>query len=177
VVKSSPRAGVKFCRDRSDREGRKAYYDDVKSRMDKYGRPPRYCKIFPALIPFIRETENIAREKQAHTELADPISGLIPLSSYLSHDFSRYPLDEPIKNVKINGVQGMYDLTVRLTRNRNLTLRDIGLEPAHTPAFGTGCVNNDYSRLSVTAPRMWLFATTSPNGPDNGRVTDTLSIV
>jgi hypothetical protein len=76
--------------------------------------------------------------EQAHTELADPISGLIPLSSYLSHDFSRYPLDEPIKNVKINGVQGMYDLTVRLTRNRNLTLRDIGLEPAHTPAFGTG---------------------------------------
>jgi hypothetical protein len=58
--------------------------------------------------------------------MADPISGLITLSSHLSHDFSRYPLDEPIKDVKINGVQGMYDLAVRLTRNRNLTLRDIG---------------------------------------------------
>lgn len=108
-------------------EGRKAYYDDVKSRMQKYGRPPEDCKIFPAVIPFIGETESIAKEKQAfHNELADPISGLITLSSHLSHDFSQYPLDEPIKDLKINGVRGMYDLAVRLTRRGNLTLRDIG---------------------------------------------------
>jgi FMN-dependent oxidoreductase (nitrilotriacetate monooxygenase family) len=108
-------------------EGRAAYYDDVKSRMQKYGRAPDECKIFPAVIPFIGETESIAREKQAyHNELADPISGLITLSSHLSHDFSQYPLEEPIKDVNINGVRGLYDLAVRLTTNRNLTLRDIG---------------------------------------------------
>ena len=108
-------------------DGRKAYYDDVKSRMEKYGRLPEDCKIFPAVIPFIGETESIAREKHAfHNEMADPISGLITLSSRLSHDFSKYPLDEPIKDLKINGVRDMYDLAVRLTRDRNLTLRDIG---------------------------------------------------
>jgi alkanesulfonate monooxygenase SsuD/methylene tetrahydromethanopterin reductase-like flavin-dependent oxidoreductase (luciferase family) len=108
-------------------DGPKAYYDDVKSRMQKYGRPPEDCKIFPAVIPFIGETESIAREKQAfHNDLADPISGLITLSSHLSHDFSQYPLDEPIKDLKVNGVRGMYDLAVRLTKRGNLTLRDIG---------------------------------------------------
>ena len=55
-------------------EGRKAYYDDVKGRMAKYGRDPDELKIFPSLIPFVGETESIAREKQAyHNELADPI--------------------------------------------------------------------------------------------------------
>jgi FMN-dependent oxidoreductase (nitrilotriacetate monooxygenase family) len=108
-------------------KGRKAYYDEVKTRMVKYGRRPEECKIFPAVIPFIGETESIAREKQAfHNELADPISGLITLSSHLSHDFSQYELDEPIQDVKINGVQGMYDLAVRLTKNDKLTLRGIG---------------------------------------------------
>jgi FMN-dependent oxidoreductase (nitrilotriacetate monooxygenase family) len=108
-------------------EGRKAYYNDVKSRMEKYGRSPQECKIFPSVIPFIGETEAIAREKEAfHNELADPISGLITLSSHLSHDFAQYPIDEAIRDVKINGVRGLYDLAVRLTRKGNLTLRDIG---------------------------------------------------
>ena len=108
-------------------EGRKAYYDDVKSRMDRFGRPPQDCKIFPAVIPFIGETESIAREKEAfHNELADPISGLITLSNHLGHDFAQYPLDEPIGDIEINGIRGLYDLAVRLTRNGNLTLRDIG---------------------------------------------------
>jgi FMN-dependent oxidoreductase (nitrilotriacetate monooxygenase family) len=108
-------------------EGRKAYYADVKSRMIKYGRDPEDCKIFPAVIPFIGETESIAREKEAfHNELADPISGLITLSSHFSHDFAQYPLDEPIKDIAINGVRGLYDLAVRLTKDRNLTLQDIG---------------------------------------------------
>jgi alkanesulfonate monooxygenase SsuD/methylene tetrahydromethanopterin reductase-like flavin-dependent oxidoreductase (luciferase family) len=61
-----------------------------------------------------------------HNELADPISGLITLSSHLNHDFARYSLDEPIKDVKNNGVRGLYDLAARLTTNGTLTLRDIG---------------------------------------------------
>jgi FMN-dependent oxidoreductase (nitrilotriacetate monooxygenase family) len=108
-------------------EGRRAYYDDVKSRMERFGRSPKDCKIFPSVIPFVGETESVAREKQAfHNELADPISGLITLSSHLSHDFAQYSLDEPIQDLKINGVRGLYELAVRLTKNGNLTLRDIG---------------------------------------------------
>ena len=54
------------------------------------------------------------------------ISGLITLSNHLGHDFAQYQLDEPIGDIEINGIRGLYDLAVRLTRNGKLTLRDIG---------------------------------------------------
>jgi FMN-dependent oxidoreductase (nitrilotriacetate monooxygenase family) len=108
-------------------EGRKAYYDDLKSRLVRYGRHPDDLKIFPSLIPFVGETESIAREKQAyHNELADPISGLICLSGHFDHDFSIYPLDEPVQNLKVPGVQGLFDVAYRLSQTYGLTLRDVG---------------------------------------------------
>jgi len=108
-------------------EGRKAYYDDVKSRVVKYGRHPDDVKIFPAVIPFIGETEAIAREKQAfHNELVDPISGLITLSSHMNYDFSQHSLDEPVKDVEVDGIKGLFDVALRLSKKDGLTLRDIG---------------------------------------------------
>lgn len=108
-------------------EGRKAYYADVKSRLARYGRRPDELKIFPSFIPFVGETESIAREKQAfHNDLADPIAGLITLSAHFDHDFSRYSLDEPIRNVAVGGNHGLFDVAQRLTAKENLTLRDLG---------------------------------------------------
>jgi FMN-dependent oxidoreductase (nitrilotriacetate monooxygenase family) len=108
-------------------EGRKAYYADVKGRMARYGRDPDELKIFPSIIPFVGETESIAREKQAfHNTLCDPISGLVTLSSHMDHDFSVYPLDEPLQQLKVPGVQGLFDVAYRISSKDNLTLRDIG---------------------------------------------------
>ena len=108
-------------------EGRKAYYADVKGRLARYGRRPDDVKIFPSFIPFVGETETIAREKQAfHNELADPIAGLITLSAHFDHDFSRYSLDEPIRNVEVGGNHGLFDVAQRVTAKDNLTLRDLG---------------------------------------------------
>ena len=108
-------------------EGRKAYYDDVKSRAVNLGRNPDGVLIFPAFIPFIGETESIAREKQAfHNELADPISGLITLSVHTDHDFSQYDLDAPVEDVHVSGTQGLFDTARRVADRDNLTLRDIG---------------------------------------------------
>ena len=108
-------------------EGRRAYYDDIKSRASNFGRNPDGVLIFPAFIPFIGETESIAREKQAfHNELADPISGLITLSVHTNHDFSRYDLDAPVEDVKVTGTQGLFDTARRVANRDNLTLRDIG---------------------------------------------------
>ncbi|WP_161994993.1 NtaA/DmoA family FMN-dependent monooxygenase, partial [Rhodococcus sp. YH1] len=109
------------------REGRKAYYDDVKSRASDFGRNPDDIKIFPSFVPFVGETESIAREKQAfHNELADPISGLITLSVHTDHDFSQYDLDAPIEDIAVPGTQGLFDVARRLSVEDNLTLRDIG---------------------------------------------------
>jgi FMN-dependent oxidoreductase (nitrilotriacetate monooxygenase family) len=108
-------------------EGRRAYYDDIKSRASDYGRNPDHVLIFPAFIPFIGETESIAREKQAfHNELADPISGLITLSVHTDHDFSVYDLDAPVEDVQVSGTQGLFDTARRVANRDNLTLRDIG---------------------------------------------------
>jgi FMN-dependent oxidoreductase (nitrilotriacetate monooxygenase family) len=108
-------------------EGRRAYYDDIKSRADDYGRDPDQVLIFPAFIPFIGETESIAREKQAfHNELADPVSGLITLSVHTGHDFSVYDLDAPVEDVTVSGTQGLFDTARRVAQRDSLTLRDIG---------------------------------------------------
>jgi FMN-dependent oxidoreductase (nitrilotriacetate monooxygenase family) len=109
------------------KEGRKAYYDDVKSRASNFGRNPDDIKIFPSFVPFVGETESIAREKQAfHNELADPISGLITLSVHTDHDFAQYDLDAPIEDVSVPGSQGLFDVARRLSDKDSLTLRDIG---------------------------------------------------
>ncbi|KQR97995.1 dibenzothiophene desulfurization enzyme [Williamsia sp. Leaf354] len=108
-------------------EGRRAYYDDVKSRAVNVGRRPEDVKILPSFIPFVAETASIAREKQAfHNELADPISGLITLSVHTNHDFSTYDLDAPVEDIAVSGTQGLFDVARRLSERDNLTLRDIG---------------------------------------------------
>jgi FMN-dependent oxidoreductase (nitrilotriacetate monooxygenase family) len=108
-------------------EGRRNYYDDIKSRAVNFGRDPDQVLIFPAFIPFIGETESIAREKQAfHNELADPISGLITLSVHTDHDFSGYDLDAPVEDVQVTGTQGLFDAVRRVADRDNLTLRDVG---------------------------------------------------
>ncbi|MSW50661.1 MAG: NtaA/DmoA family FMN-dependent monooxygenase [Actinobacteria bacterium] len=108
-------------------EGRRAYYDDIKSRASDVGRDPEQLKIFPAVLPFIGETESIAREKQAfHNELADPISGLITLSVHTDHDFSSHDLDEPVDHIDVPGSQGLFDVARRLSERDSLTLRDVG---------------------------------------------------
>ena len=108
-------------------EGRKAYYEDIKTRASDAGRNPDDVKIFPSFVPFIGETEAIAKEKQAyHNELADPISGLITLSVHTDHDFSQYDLDAPIEEVTVPGTQGLFEVAHRLSVEDNLTLRDVG---------------------------------------------------
>ena len=108
-------------------EGRRAYYDDIKSRASDLGRDPEGVKIFPAVLPFVGETESIAREKQAfHNELADPVSGLITLSVHTDHDFSTHDLDEPVDHVEVPGSQGLFDVARRLSERDSLTLRDVG---------------------------------------------------
>ena len=71
-------------------DNRRAYYEDVKSRVSNFGRNPDLVKIVPAMMPFVGRTNSEARDKQAeHNELADPISGLITMSMHTDHDFSQ----------------------------------------------------------------------------------------
>ena len=151
-------------------EGRRAYYDDVKSRAVNFGRNPDHVNIFPSFIPFIGETESIAREKQAfHNELADPISGLITLSVHTDHDFSAYDLDAPVEDVQVSGTQGLFDVARRLSERDSLTLRDIGKLYAQAvllPQFvGTAADVADHIEESFTGGEADGFIVSSAQTP------------
>ncbi len=108
-------------------EGRRAYYDDIKSRATNFGRNPDQVLIFPAFIPFIGETESIARRsRRSTTNWPTPSPGLITLSVHTNHDFSQYDLDAPVEDVQVTGTQGLFDTARRVANRDNLTLRDIG---------------------------------------------------
>ena len=104
-----------------------AFYQDIKSRLSRYGRHPDDCKILPTVTPFIGETEAIALEKQAfHNRLIDPQVGLFTLSSHTDYDFSQHDLDAAIADIPVKGMQGLFEVIKELTQSAGLTLRDIG---------------------------------------------------
>jgi FMN-dependent oxidoreductase (nitrilotriacetate monooxygenase family) len=151
-------------------EGRSAYYDDIKSRASDYGRDPDGVLILPAFIPFIGETESIAKEKQAfHNELADPISGLITLSVHTDHDFSGYDLDAPVEDIAVTGTQGLFDTARRVAERDRLTLRDVGKLYAQgvlLPQFvGTAAQVADQIEASFTAGEADGFMVSAAQSP------------
>jgi FMN-dependent oxidoreductase (nitrilotriacetate monooxygenase family) len=106
----------------------KTFYQDVKSRMKKYGRHPQECKILTTVMPFVGETEAIAQDKQSfYNELGNPLVGLSSLSSNVGYDFSQHSLDEPLRNMKVKGSQGLFDMVINLSQiEGGLTLGDAG---------------------------------------------------
>jgi alkanesulfonate monooxygenase len=75
-----------------------AYYEGVKGRMDKYGRPREALKIMPGIHPIVGLSEQDARDRhRALSELISPEQGLALLSPMLG-DLTGLPLDKPIPN-------------------------------------------------------------------------------
>lgn len=105
-----------------------SYYQDIKSRMVKFGRDPQDCKLLPAVMPFVGETEAIAREKQAfHNELVHPMAGILVLSNHLGIDLATHDLDTPVDQFKeAQGSQGLFAIARKLSQTEGLTLRDLG---------------------------------------------------
>jgi FMN-dependent oxidoreductase (nitrilotriacetate monooxygenase family) len=109
-------------------EDGKAFYDDVKARLSRYGRTPEQIKILPGITPIIGRTEEEAREAEALlNSLITPDYGLQQLSNLLDHDLSQYPLDGPLPEVgsHTEGAQSRFDLVTSLARRENLTIRQL----------------------------------------------------
>ncbi len=106
----------------------KAFYDDVKGRLAKYGRSPGEIKILPGISPILGRTEGEARRREAELNaLITPEYGLRQLSKMLDHDVAPYPLDGPLPDVGsvTEGGQSRFDLVVGLARRENLTIRQL----------------------------------------------------
>ncbi|MBB3111425.1 FMN-dependent oxidoreductase (nitrilotriacetate monooxygenase family) [Paenibacillus phyllosphaerae] len=109
-----------------------AFYQDVKSRLAKYGRTPDQLKILPGVSPIIADT--VAEAKEIENQLFEYINkdGAVKrLSERLGIDLSDHPLDEPItldgarSTDEVNGNKSRHQLIVDLIQDENLTLRQV----------------------------------------------------
>jgi len=108
----------------------KAYYDDVKARMRKFGRDPDHLKILPGLSVIVARDEHEAKRDYAFLQdLIHPIVGREILSTMLGEmDLTPYSLDEPLPDPlpPSNGSRSHYDSIVAMARRENLTIRELG---------------------------------------------------
>ena len=116
-----------------DRASAKEYYDDLKGRMAKYGRPRDDLKIMPGVTLFIGRTRDEARAQYDELNaLVDPKLGLSYLYSQLG-DLSAFPVDGPVPD--IGPVKSMAKNTLDMARRENLTIRELYTRTA--AGFGT----------------------------------------
>jgi FMN-dependent oxidoreductase (nitrilotriacetate monooxygenase family) len=104
------------------------FYNDIKGRMEKLGRPPEECVITPAVDIILGETESIARERSEYlNSLVSAEVGVCDISNALGVDLAAYPMDQPIEEMEMNeGARGVLDIVLQGSRAAGLTLRDAG---------------------------------------------------
>ncbi|SFM35135.1 LLM class flavin-dependent oxidoreductase [Methylobacterium pseudosasicola] len=110
-----------------------AFYADLKSRAETYGRDPDHIKIMPGIFPVVGRTEAEAQETfEALQSRIHPVVGLALLSSTLGgFDLTGYPLDGPLPDLpETNGPKSRQKLLIDLARREKLTIRELYLKIA-----------------------------------------------
>jgi len=107
-------------------EQARAFYADVKTRMQKFGRSPDELKIMPGVSIYIGRSAEEAEEK--FQELNDLVPIEVALASFSEMlggiGFSGYALDEPLPDLSGNSARMSAPPSyVKLARQENLTLR------------------------------------------------------
>jgi FMN-dependent oxidoreductase (nitrilotriacetate monooxygenase family) len=105
-----------------------AFYTDVKSRLEKFGRRRDDLLIMPGVSPIVGSTMGEARAKyEALQELIPDAVGVALLASYLSiQDLFQYPLDGPLPEMPPTaGIQSRQQLIIDLGKRENLSIRQL----------------------------------------------------
>jgi FMN-dependent oxidoreductase (nitrilotriacetate monooxygenase family) len=128
----------------SNLTGAKAFYADVKGRMEKLGRQRDRLKILPGAFVVIGESDAEAREKRERLDnLVHYDSSISSLSIILGHDASGFDPDGPLPDIpETNASQSGRKRAIELARRDNLTVRQLahrfggfsGLSFVGTPA-------------------------------------------
>ena len=109
----------------------RSYRDDVRTRMAALGRDPDGCKLmFTAGITLGETMEDaLAKKARADAALGANLDARLAQLSFLSGlDFSQFPLDEPLGEVKTNASRGLTQLLTSGTGKS--TLREMLTDPS-----------------------------------------------
>lgn len=112
-----------------------AHYDDIKRRVDAYGRDPEQVLIMPSIGPIVGDTEAEAEQLyQQSLQYIDTDFAVKYLSRYFSFfDFSQFPLDEPLPelgDIGKDSFRSTAEYYKRIAREERLTLRQLALRAA-----------------------------------------------
>jgi FMN-dependent oxidoreductase (nitrilotriacetate monooxygenase family) len=125
-------------------DGAKAFYADVKGRMEKLGRRRDQLKILPGAFVVLGDSDAEAREKRDRLDsLVHYDSSISSLSIMLGHDASGFDPDGQLPDIpETNASQSGRKRVVELARREKLTVRQLarrfgafgGLSFVGTPA-------------------------------------------
>jgi FMN-dependent oxidoreductase (nitrilotriacetate monooxygenase family) len=107
--------------------GARAFYADVKGRMERLGREPDQLKILPGAFVVVGETLQEAQDKRARLDsLVHEESALASLSIALGHDASRFDLDAPLPEVPpSNAGHSSRERVIELAQRERLGVRQL----------------------------------------------------
>jgi FMN-dependent oxidoreductase (nitrilotriacetate monooxygenase family) len=108
----------------------KAFYDDVKGRMAKFGRAPDTLKILPGCVIFCGRTDEEAEEKyqKLGALISEPAAVRLLSERMGGIDLSQYDLDGPLPDFQGNNVRmSNPPALVKLAKREGLTLRGLAM--------------------------------------------------
>src|SRR5262245_47724172 len=105
----------------------RAFYADVKGRMEKLGRPRDHLKVLPGAFVVVGETATEALEKRARLDsLVHYDSAIASLSIALGHDASGFDPKGPLPEIpESNSSQSGRERVVELAKREHLTVRQL----------------------------------------------------
>ena len=108
-------------------EAGRAYYADVKGRMEKAGREPGQMKILPGCMVVVGDSLDEAKEKRALLDSKVHFdSAIASLSISLGHDASKFDPDGPLPEIpESNASKSGRERAIALAKRENLTVRQL----------------------------------------------------
>ena len=105
----------------------RAFYADVKGRLDRLGRPRDHLKILPGAFVVLGDSVEEARAKRARLDsLVHEESAIAALSIALGHDASRFDPDGPLPDIpETNDSRSARERAIELARREGLTARQL----------------------------------------------------
>jgi long-chain alkane monooxygenase len=110
-------------------ERMRQYTDDLNQRLyGKFERRPGSVKLIYGLQTVVAETRSEARDKYERIKAQIPLEGALAwISGHFGPDFSKYSLDEPVQNIEIPGIQGLFESILYAKGGEPLTVREAAL--------------------------------------------------